>query len=72
MSEQQATATVENAVVIQAVTHRYGQVQALDAVSLTIPKGVTVGLIGPDGVGKSTLLSLIAGIKVIQTGVYTS
>ncbi|PVZ88566.1 multidrug ABC transporter ATP-binding protein [Serratia sp. S1B] len=68
MLEQQATATVENAVVMQAVTHRYGQVQALDAVSLTIPKGVTVGLIGPDGVGKSTLLSLIAGIKVIQTG----
>ena len=36
--------------------------------SLDIPKGATVGLIGPDGVGKSTLLSLMAGVKVIQDG----
>lgn len=56
------------AVVVQAVSHRYGPTQALDAVSLSIPRGVTVGLIGPDGVGKSTLLGLLAGVRRMQTG----
>lgn len=56
------------AVSLQAVSHRYGKTLALDDVSLAIPRGVTVGLIGPDGVGKSTLLSLVAGVRVIQAG----
>lgn len=50
------------------VSHSYQKRTALDKVSLTLPVGSTVGLIGPDGVGKSTLLSLIAGVKRIQTG----
>ena len=58
----------ESAVIVQAVSHRYGKTRALDEVSFELPAGVTVGLIGPDGVGKSTLLSLIAGVKIIQTG----
>ena len=57
-----------NTVSIQNLSHRYGETLALDGVSLDIPKGATVGLIGPDGVGKSTLLSLMAGVKVIQDG----
>ena len=57
-----------NTVSIQNLSHRYGKTLALDDVSLDIPKGTTVGLIGPDGVGKSTLLSLMAGVKVIQDG----
>ena len=56
------------AVSLQGVSHRYGKTQALHDVSLSIPQGVTVGLIGPDGVGKSTLLSLVAGVRIIQTG----
>ena len=39
----------------------YGHVVALAAVTLDIPEGRLTGLIGPDGVGKSSLLSLIAG-----------
>ena len=50
------------------VTHRYGATYALDAVTLAIPSGCMVGLIGPDGVGKSSLLGLIAGARRIQTG----
>jgi len=46
----------------------YGRVQALSQISLTIPAGRMVGLIGPDGVGKSSLLSLIAGAHAIQQG----
>ena len=56
------------AVEINTVSHTYGKTVALDNISLNILQGTTVGLIGPDGVGKSTLLSLIAGVKVIQNG----
>ena len=65
--------TTQTAVSIQSLSHRYGKNKtlALDNVSLTIPRGVTVGLIGPDGVGKSTLLSLMAGVRVIQQGEVT-
>ena len=47
---------------------RYGTALALDNVDLSIPAGCIVGLIGPDGVGKSSLLALIAGTRVIQRG----
>jgi ribosome-dependent ATPase len=55
-------------VTIQDVTHRYGNVVALDHISLAIPSGRMVGIIGPDGVGKSTLMALIAGSKKMQEG----
>ena len=47
------------AITIDHLSHRYGKTTALDNISLTLPRGVTVGLIGPDGVGKSTLLALL-------------
>jgi ribosome-dependent ATPase len=50
------------------LTHRYGKRAALDAVTLALPAGCMVGLIGPDGVGKSSLLAIIAGARQIQTG----
>jgi ribosome-dependent ATPase len=53
---------------LDQVTHRYGKTAALDGVTLALPAGVLVGLIGPDGVGKSTLLSIIAGARQIQSG----
>ena len=56
---------------IQDVTHRYGKTVALDGISLDIPGGCMVGMIGPDGVGKSTLMALIAGSKRMQQGKLT-
>lgn len=53
---------------IQGVTHTYKKIHAVDSVSLDIPTGLMVGLIGPDGVGKSTLLGLIAGARELQKG----
>ena len=53
---------------LQDLTHRYGAARALDAVTLELPAGCMVGLIGPDGVGKSSLLGIIAGTRRIQTG----
>lgn len=53
---------------IQDVTHRYGKVVALDGISLDVPSGIMVGIVGPDGVGKSTLMALVAGSKKMQQG----
>src|SRR5215467_3247578 len=53
---------------IRSVTHRYKKVVALDGISLEIPAGIMVGIVGPDGVGKSTLMALVAGSKKLQEG----
>ncbi len=53
---------------LRDVRLRYGQVQALDGIDLELPGRCMVGLIGPDGVGKSSLLSLLAGARRIQHG----
>ncbi|MCF8710109.1 ribosome-associated ATPase/putative transporter RbbA [Rhizorhapis sp. SPR117] len=56
------------AVRLSGVSLDYGKTRALDGIDLEIPAGRMVALIGPDGVGKSTLFSLIAGARVIQEG----
>ncbi|GLU31629.1 ribosome-associated ATPase/putative transporter RbbA [Trinickia caryophylli] len=53
---------------LSGVSLRYGKTVALDDVTLDVPAGCMVGLIGPDGVGKSSLLSLIAGARALQQG----
>ncbi|MEN9905369.1 MAG: hypothetical protein RLZZ555_1934, partial [Pseudomonadota bacterium] len=53
---------------LDGVALRYKKVGALDGVSLEIPAGRMVGLIGPDGVGKSSLLALLAGARRLQQG----
>ena len=53
---------------LDGIAQRYGKTVALDDVTLAIPSGRLVGLIGPDGVGKSTLLAIVAGARKIQTG----
>ena len=53
---------------IQAVSLRYGNTLALADLSLDIPEGQRVGLIGPDGVGKSSLMALITGARIMQQG----
>src|SRR6201995_2775618 len=53
---------------VKAVSHRYGATVSLADVSIDIPSRIMVGVIGPHGVEKSTLLGLIAGVKKIQAG----
>jgi ribosome-dependent ATPase len=53
---------------VRGVSHHYGKAVALDDISLQIPSEKMIGLIGPDGVGKSTLLAIIAGVRKLQTG----
>jgi ribosome-dependent ATPase len=62
------TATPATIARLDKVTLRYGNTTALDDVSLNIPAQRMVGLIGPDGVGKSSLLALIAGARRLQSG----
>jgi ribosome-dependent ATPase len=53
---------------LDGVRHRYRGVVALDGITLELPADRIIGLIGPDGVGKSSLLGLIAGAKRVQGG----
>ena len=53
---------------LRDVTLRYRKARALAEISVDIPAGRMVGVIGPDGVGKSSLLALVAGARAIQTG----
>ncbi|KRC72942.1 putative ABC transporter ATP-binding protein YbhF [compost metagenome] len=55
-------------VTLSEVSLRYGKTLALDGITLDIPAGRMVGLIGPDGVGKSSLLALVAGARAVQRG----
>lgn len=65
-----ATTTASPAPVVKlsGVSLRYGRTLALDGITLDIAAGRMIGLIGPDGVGKSSLLALIAGSRAVQDG----
>ncbi|PKR53366.1 ribosome-associated ATPase/putative transporter RbbA [Thalassospira marina] len=60
------------AVTIRALSHIYGKTRALTDIDLTLSAGKIYGFIGPDGVGKSTLLGLIAGAREVQKGDVTT
>jgi NitT/TauT family transport system ATP-binding protein len=53
---------------IAGVAYSYGDLRALDAVSLEVPAHGVVGLVGPSGCGKSTLLELICGLRETSSG----
>ncbi|HVW69677.1 MAG TPA: ribosome-associated ATPase/putative transporter RbbA, partial [Steroidobacteraceae bacterium] len=63
-----AEAPVRAIATLTEVSLRYRGTVALDRVTLTLPAGRMIGLIGPDGVGKSSLLALIAGARAVQHG----
>jgi len=58
----------EPVVRLDKVSQHYGKAVALDGITLDIPAEKMIGLIGPDGVGKSTLLGIAAGVRRIQSG----
>ncbi len=53
---------------LREVSLRYGRTPALDGITLVLPAGCMVGVLGHDGVGKSSLFSLVAGARAIQSG----
>jgi spermidine/putrescine transport system ATP-binding protein len=60
----QSTCAVE----VEAVTRRFGDVTALDQVTLSISEGEFFSLLGPSGCGKTTLLRIIAGLETPDSG----
>ena len=56
---------------IQDLSRRYGDVAALERVSLSVPDGALACLLGPSGSGKTTLLRIIAGLEEADEGAIT-
>jgi ABC-2 type transport system ATP-binding protein len=63
-----ADAVVLDAVVLDGVSRRYGAVEAVRGLSLTIGAGEMFGLIGPDGAGKTTTIRMICGLLRSDSG----
>ena len=57
-----------NAIEINGISKRYGRVQALHDVSLTVGKGEVFGIIGPDGAGKTTLYRILSTLLLPDSG----
>src|SRR5687768_17498214 len=55
-------------ILVRNVTKRFGERVILDNISLTIPPGETVALLGPSGGGKSTLIRCLNGLNTFDTG----
>jgi spermidine/putrescine transport system ATP-binding protein len=55
-------------IVVDAVTKRFGEVTAVDDVSITIPGGEFFSMLGPSGCGKTTTLRMIAGFETPDIG----
>jgi len=53
---------------IKGVTKRFGQVEAVSNLDLSVEKGQFCALLGPSGCGKSTLLRVIAGLEAVSEG----
>jgi ABC-2 type transport system ATP-binding protein len=56
-----AASAADNAIVMAEATKRFGSFTALDGLSLAVPLGTTLGIIGPSGAGKTTAVRLLTG-----------
>ncbi len=63
-----STRIVPKTLTVTDITVRYGNVVALDSVSLTVQPGRVTGLIGPNGAGKTTLLDAVTGFARLAGG----
>ena len=59
---------LDNAIDVSEVTFNYGEIKALDKLSLKIPAGISFGLLGPNGAGKTTLIRLLVGLLRPKSG----
>ncbi|NNF03289.1 MAG: ABC transporter ATP-binding protein [Rhodothermales bacterium] len=68
MADPPADSTSQAGVRLENVTHSYGQLVAVDDLSLDVPAGAFVSLLGPSGCGKSTTLRIVAGFESPDSG----
>ena len=59
-----------HAIEIRGVEKRFGDLQALKSVDLTVEKGEFFALLGPNGAGKTTLINILAGLSRPDAGVF--
>lgn len=59
---------MDTVVEVDGVTKRFGEIHALDGISLRVPRGIIFGLLGPSGSGKTTLIRIIAGALGCTSG----
>ncbi|MFC3499826.1 ABC transporter ATP-binding protein [Micromonospora krabiensis] len=59
------------AIELDAVSKSYGEVRAVDGISISIGRGEFFGLLGPNGAGKTTLIEMIEGLRIPDTGSVT-
>ncbi|MGH8661922.1 MAG: ATP-binding cassette domain-containing protein [Burkholderiales bacterium] len=56
------------AIQVEQVSKNYGEIRALDGISLTVGQGEFFGLLGPNGAGKTTLINILAGLVRASSG----
>ena len=66
--EPRTVSAVGAAIEVAGLGHRFGELQVLERVDLSVAAGEVVGVVGPSGCGKSTLLELIAGLLAAERG----
>lgn len=63
--------SAEKVLTIDSLSKNYGKIHALDNLNLSIGKGNVYGLLGPNGSGKTTTLSIVMGIVISSSGTYS-
>ena len=60
-----------NAIQVEHLSKRYGEVRAVDDISFAVPAGATLGLLGGNGAGKTTTIAMMLGLLVPTSGQIT-
>ncbi|MBV9340868.1 MAG: ATP-binding cassette domain-containing protein, partial [Acidobacteria bacterium] len=64
----QAQAEVPNAIEVEHIVKKYGDLNAVDDISFSVREGQIFGLLGPNGAGKSTLIRMMTTLIPLTAG----